>query len=613
MAVWLGLGLRSAAADVRAHADSAQTSLEETRRHLLAGDLAAARASTEVARQQVADAARSADAVPVRLAGRVPVVGTAVDDLDLLIAAATDLADASAEVVDVYATISGSGDQGRLFADGRVDLAMVAQVRTSVSTALGLTNRARESLTSVRASVPGTGSMASARDTALAQVEPLGEQLAALSTVMERLPAALGEASPKNYLVVTLNPAELFAGGGAALAAAVVRFDDGEMSLPVQGSVSTALFPGNPSVAWDHVSSEPFFTPRQPAGFAWSNLHPDFTVTAREMQRAWVANGMKPVDGVIALDPVALSAALKVIGPVSTADYGEITAGNLVRKLLIDAYADFSADQGARHELNEALMASVLGRLTSGEGALDLGRALAATSAGGHFRVFFDDPALEGVVESAGLSGRLPAAGGGDVVALYSQNQNASKVDIFQSRTVTHDVRIAADGSADAVTTMVAAYDVPSRARTSEERRGYLSRWSFNWYYAYLPLGAELVEHTAPRNDARDPADDPAVYEDVDGWRVVRVGRWTAAGASTTVTTSYHFPAGTFASGGALAYTLRTAPQAMLAPMDLAVSVSGPGIAALDASTLDGWVLDGETARWTGELGVASTSTLTWP
>jgi hypothetical protein len=51
----------------------------------------------------------------------------------------------------------------------------------------------------------------------------------------------------------------------------------------------------------------------------------------------------------------------------------------------------------------------------------------------------------------------------------------------------------------------------------------------------------------------------------------------------------------------------------MLAPMDLAVSVSGPGIAALDASTLDGWVLDGETARWTGELGVASTSTLTWP
>jgi hypothetical protein len=614
VAVWVGLGLRSAALGVRAHADGAQTSLEQAKRQLLAGELDAARASTDVAKQQVADAAQAADALPVRLAGRVPVVGTAVDDLDHLIAAAGDLASASAELVDVYAVATGEGTGTGIFTRGAADFAVMRATGAAVEDALDDAVRAQESLRSVEATLPGTGSLAGARDSALQQVDPLVAQLELLRAALARLPDAFGEDGQKRYLVVTLNPAELLAGGGASLSAAVLQFSDGRLSIPVQGSVSSSLFPGNPVRPWDHVASLPYFTERQMASFAVSNLHPDFAITAQEMQRAWVANGQRPVDGVIALDPVALASVVQATGPIETAAYGRITGDNLVRKLLVDAYGEFEADQRARHKVNDALVAQTFARLSAGDDTLAVARALAVTAPEQHVRVHLDDPELQKVVDEAGMSGRLPDADAGDAVAVFSQNRNASKVDIFQERDVRHEVTLAADGSAEVVTTMTATYDVPRKARTSEDRRGYLTRWSFNWYFAYLPSGAELVDYSAPRRDPEDAPDDPTVYEDLDGWRVVRVGRWTEAGGSTTVTMTYRFPAGTFTGGdgSGLAYTLSTAPQAMLAPTALSVSVTGPGTAALSSSTLDGWTLDGSSATWSGDLARPSRTSLTW-
>ena len=610
LAVWLGLGLRSAAGAVQTDASAAQASIEQAKAQMLTGDVVAAKASTEAAQQHVADAAAAADALPVTLVGHLPVVGGAVDDLDRLISAAGDLAAASGELVDVYASTTGKSGGPTIFSDGRADFAVMADAEHSVDQALELTTRARDTLTAVDGSLPGTGSLAAARDKAMAQVTPLVDQLTTARTVLAGLPEAMGQSSPKNYLVVTQNPAELFGGGGAALFAAVLRFDDGVMSLPVQGSVSTTLFPKNPTTPWDHVSSFPFYKERQAAAFAWSDLHPDFAVTAEEMQRAWVANGQKKVDGVIALDPVALAAVLRAVGPVQTASYGKITGDNLVQKLLVDAYSDFSSNQDARHQLNDALMTSVFDRLVGGGDAFAVVKALASTSAGDHFRIHLDDEGMQAAVDSAGLSGRLPAADGGDVVAVFSQNQNSSKVDIFQQRDLNHEVELAEDGSATVTTTASFTYDVPKDARTSNDRVGYLTRWSYNWYYAYLPVGAELVGYEAPRNDRGDAADDPHVYDDLNGWRVVRVGRWTAPGATTTVTLTYTFPAGTFTRSGELSYRLRTVPQAMVGDPGLSVTVMGPGTPTVDSTLPGEWSLTDGVAGWTGLLDRGSDTTM---
>jgi len=607
---WVGLGLKSSAGVIQSEASAAQTSIEAVKAQLEAGDYAAAAASAKNAQGHVSFAAAAADARQVRIVGGLPVVGQAVDDLDNLIGAATDLSTASSRIVLVYGAATGKATTGpSLFSGGKVDFTVLDETAGAVSSALAEIDDATTRLNSVEGTLPGTSAMANARDKALGQIAPLKDTLTTMQGVLARIPAALGKGGSKSYLLVTLNPAELYPGGGAALSAALVKFTDGKLTVPIRGTVSTKLFPGNPKVTWKHVAGPPYYENDGAAAFAYSDLHPDFHLTALEMQRSWVANGEKPVDGVITLDPVALSAALSVTGPVTSDVYGEINSQNLVQKLLVDAYSDFGADQEKRHQLNEQLMNTVFARLTGGSGALSLLKALASTAPGRHFRVHVDDKALQATVVSSGLDGGFPTPTG-DFLAVFSQNQNGSKVDIFQKRDVGHVVTIAADGSASVATTMKVTYAVPANGRKSTDRVGYFTDWSFNWYLAYLPPGASLVSYTSPSTDPGDK-DDSTVYPDSAGRTVVRVGRWTAAGGTTMVTLKYTLPPGTFSSDSGLRYTLTTVPQPMIPDPTMSILVRGPGTATVTGGAA-GWTVSGGTATTTGALNTVSTQVVGW-
>ncbi len=610
LGVWLGLGLRSAAGSIQADASAAQTSIEAAKTQLEAGDYAAASASATAAQERVSQAADAAKATPVRLVGRLPVVGAAVQDLDHLIAAATDLANATSRIVVVYGAATGKAATGpKLFGGGHVNFGVLDRTTAAVDEALTEIADAQGNLGAVQGTLPGTHSMAAARDKALAQVEPLVGTLTTMKQVLARVPDAVGKGGVKRYLLVTLNPAELYPGGGAALSAALVQFKNGVFSVPIKGSVSTKLFPGNPRVVYPHVVGLPYFNPGGGAAFAWSDVYPDFNATAVEMERSWVANGMKPVDGVITMDPTALSAALRVTGPVASPVYGQINADNLVQKLLVDGYADFATNQDARHALNEQLMNAVFGRLTGGGGAMQLLKALASTAPGLHFRVHVEDPLLQRQVAVAGLAGALPTRPG-DLLAAFTENQNGSKVDIFQKRTVTHDVAVAADGSATVTTTLTAHYDVPKSGRNPSDRVGYLTDWSYNWYLAHIPKGGTPLSWTAPVTDPGD-RNDHVVYPDRFGRSVVRVGRWTAAGGSTTVTFRYSFPAGTFLAGSVVRYQLTTVPQPLTQDATVTISVHGPGVAAV-TSDLPGWSVAGGVARMSGTFGQVASTSIEW-
>ena len=607
---WLAWGLRSAAKQIQSEASAAQGSITTVKTDLEAGDYASAMAAAKAAKAQVASADAASRTLPVRVAGMLPVVGGAVDDLHSLIGAATDLADASYRVATVYGAATGKAATGpKLFAGGRVNFRVLDETSAAVATAITEIGHAQGLLQQVNGTLPGTHAMADARDKALAEIAPLTGTLRTMSTVLGRMPAALGKGGHKSYLLVTLNPAELYAGGGAALSAALVSFSNGVMSIPLKGSVSGKLFPSNPRVAWDHLAGMPYYSPGAKAAFAYSDLHPDFTVAAVDMERAWVANGEKPVDGVIAIDPTALSAALRVSGPIQSPAYGEVNADNLVQKLLVDAYVNFNGNQDLRHQLNDELMTTVFDRLKAGSGALSLAKALASTAPGRHFRVYVNDPGLQQIVVSSGLAGDFPSSPG-DLLAVFSQNQNGSKVDIFQKRTVTRDVTVKADGSATVTTTVSATNTVPRSDRRSTDLVGYLTPWSFNWYLAYLPRGAELVSYTAPRRLHRD-INDGNVYPDEDGRSVVRTGRWTAAGKTTVVTLVYTFPAGTFSTSHGLVYELTTVPQPLTQDATMSITVRGPGTATAAGSS-GSWTVTGGVAHASGPFNQVSSTSVTW-
>ena len=256
----------------------------------------------------------------------------------------------------------------------------------------------------------------------------------------------LGEDEPARYLVVFHNPGELYPGGGASLNAAVIEFDRGKLEVVDKGAVSSHFFPGNPSVPWNPTADGPYYAETGATdGFAWSNLHQDFRVAGEDMMRSWVANGGQPVDGVISLDPAALQAAVAATGPIQSELYGEITADNLISKLFYENYNEDPAAQQERHKINQQLIDEMLARMQDSNTALTIGRAIFSTAPGQHIRIRLSDGRMEKALREAEADGAQPDPEP-DRIAFYTQNQNASKVDIFQTRMLIHDVQLDADG-----------------------------------------------------------------------------------------------------------------------------------------------------------------------
>ena len=277
------------------------------------------------------------------------------------------------------------------------------------------------------------------------------------------------------------------------------------MEVVDKGAVSSHFFPGNPRVPWDPVARGPYYADENADdGFAWSNLHQDYRITGEDMMRSWVANGGQPVDGVISLDPVALAAAVRATGPIQSPLYGEINADNLVSKLFFEGYNEDPAAQEQRHQVNQQLIDEMLARMQNGNTALTIGRAIFSTAPGHHIRVHLSDDRLAKVLREAQADGAQPDPEP-DRIAFYTQNQNASKVDIFQTRMVIHDVPLAADGSATVLQTAKVTNNAPVDGGSPlEDRIGYTTRWAFHWNIVLLPDGRPGRETRANPGEHQD-------------------------------------------------------------------------------------------------------------
>ena len=156
------------------------------------------------------------------------------------------------------------------------------------------------------------------------------------------------------------------------------------------------------------------------------------------MVRATPANFGIKTDGVIALDITAIGHLLDVTGPIKTDFYGTITGKNIADKLLVKGYSSSNdpLSVNARHDVNDALMATMLSRLTEGGGLIGKMQALGQAVPGRHLQMYFRDDALQKVMVDKGMAGTIPVAENGNLTAVYTQNGNGNKLDVYQRRTV---------------------------------------------------------------------------------------------------------------------------------------------------------------------------------
>lgn len=588
--LWIGLAvlaftiwLLASLAVAGWHAQQTRSSVATMTDALRAGNQTVSAAAIEDARSK-AGATRSAlTSLPITVLNVVPYFHTNLTGAKAILGTTQEVIEAAAATNDLYPALMGDGRQ-TMVKNGAIDVQLLQDVAPDVARASQHLTAAERYLNEVPAKVsPALRDMV---DSTAPDVHRLAKALRTLDGVIPELPTLLGSKKPATYLVVFHNPGELYAGGGAALNMALVQFDNGQMKVIDRGDVAH-FFPLAQRVPWDPVAGGPYYADRGARdGFAWSNLHQDFRVAGEDMMRSWKANGGPHVDGIISLDPIALQAAVAATGPIESALYGRITADNLVQKLLVDAYAE--ADQTKRHEMNQQLIDEMLTRMQHGDAALSVARAVLATAPGQHVRIRLSNDRLAKALHEASLDGAQPDPEP-DRIAFYTQNQNASKVDVFQKRSLRHVVRLASDGSADVEQTARITNDVPTAGRSSE-RTGYLTGWAFHWNIVFLPEGASNVHISANKGDVRK---DPRVFTDVDGRTAVRIGRWIPPGGTSVVRVSYSLPAGTFGSDGNLDYRVGVEHQLTLHETDLTVKVIGP---SQPTPTAGDWQVQGNEA-----------------
>lgn len=339
---------------------------------LLDGDLDSYDALVERIQHQAHVARTSTDGPLWWLAARLPWVGANAAALTSVGQVVDDLATSALPPLrDVGGVLA---DGGLRVVDSTIDLQPLRDAQVPLTQAYDAVADAEERLLALdpdalvaQLSDPLAG--------ATQRVSELRSAIEAGHDITTLLPPMLGGDGPRTYLVLAQNNAELRSTGGIAGAVLVVTADDGRITME---EVAPARVLGT-------FDEESLLDPAQrevygdnPGRFVMDvTMVPQFPQAARTVAQMWDLARGQEVDGVLAVDPVALSFLLEQVGPVETAA-GTLGADDVVEVLLSDVYRDHTdpdASDAVFAETAAAVMERVLGGGTDGAALVEAVRS----------------------------------------------------------------------------------------------------------------------------------------------------------------------------------------------------------------------------------------------
>jgi hypothetical protein len=269
-----------------------------------------------------------------RLAEVLPVIGTNLTAARELASSVNDLSNnAVGPLTRLVSSVALSDFKP---VNGAIDLEPLLESQSAVTQAAAALAQADDNVSRIdtRQTI---GPVTAAVERLHSQIKELLPPVTALSNAVKLAPSMLGEGEPRNYLLIFQNPAELRSTGGIPGAMALMHTDDGKIELQQQSSSSE--FP--------HYESPVIELPEETRGLYGDlvgefiqdvTLTPNFDLSARIAQQMWKERYGTQVDGVISVDPVALSYLLEATGPVGIATGDQLSSDNVVSLLLNEAY-----------------------------------------------------------------------------------------------------------------------------------------------------------------------------------------------------------------------------------------------------------------------------------
>jgi hypothetical protein len=428
-----------------------------------------------------------------------------------------------------------------------------------------------------------SGPLGSAQAQIARDVPKLVDAVRPLRDVLDALTLAAG-AGKHTYLILLGNSAEERPGGGFIGSIGEVTLTDGAIastrfrmsdfanalvtSIPAPRPLDDYLFHGHPM----HLSD--------------ANWSADFPTSAAEVRHFYQLATGQAVDGVISVDPTALSEVLRVLGPVQVAPYPQlITADNALREINAIINKARPSDPGTSYlaPLGQTVLDKVLH--TPVQGYPSLASALAQGVQGVHIVMSFQDPKVQAVVAAYHGDGALSSAASNDRLLVADANLSGSKADLLVSRHFDLGVGITADGLVHDRLALSYHDPVPTNAADANLVEG--SGGSYRDYLrVYLPADARLDEVLLTQEGQTTPVSAENVTTE-GGRLVVAFYLVVRRGGDTTLEIDYHGP---FAHkrAGTLIYQLAWDKQVQALSWPARVSVVWPdGKRSETATVLD--------------------------
>jgi hypothetical protein len=322
----------------------------------------------------------------------------------------------------------------RMLQDGRVDVQLLrdaARQLTQISTAASQLDAQARAISDPNY----VSAIRTARSQLQSQTSDISRLLSNTALAARLAPSMMGADGPRTYFMGFQTNAEARGTGGLLGAFGILRFDNGKPSVDTLGqntelSKAFASIDLGPEYTTQHGFQNPTTDIRN------SNQDPHFPYAARIWQSMWEQQSGTKVDGVIAIDPVALSYILGAVGPVTMSDGETVTKDNVVELTESTAYIRFAADNNARKKYLQDVATAVLKKMTAPiQSPRQLLDALGKAVNEGRIAVWSSSPTEQQALEQTPLAHEVPDDPA-PYAAVVINNLGGNKADYYLTRQI---------------------------------------------------------------------------------------------------------------------------------------------------------------------------------
>ncbi len=332
--------------------------------------------------------------------------------------------------------------------------------------------------------------------------------------LLESAPYMLGIDSPRKYLVIFQNDAELRPTGGFMTAYAILNVDRGKIST-VQSDDIYAL---DAKFTKKIQAPEPIkkYLPNVPYWYLRDqNLSPDFKVSMDTFFPNYKLTKSPNVDGIIALDTQVLVDLLKITGPIGVSGIGNFSADldkrcNCPQAFYeLELFADVEGpvvwdsvsgqiivkpkNYGERKSFIGPFMYSILANVMA-QPKSKMGSLFSTTMSlisQKHIQFYFIDEQAQNAVETFNLAGRVRDFDK-DYLFVVDTNFAGAKTNAWVNYSADQKIEVSSDGSV--VKTLTLTYKNPQQFFQDEKTKLKLNGVFRDWLRVYVPKGSELIE-----------------------------------------------------------------------------------------------------------------------